>query len=93
VPDTAVEPVGGGRYSASMEARVAVLEEIARSTAATLERIERQMDRIDRRIDRLENRIDGNFRWLLGIMLGGFGMTASGFAGILAVMAHGFHWF
>ena len=76
-----------------MDARVAVLEQIAQSTAAALDRIERRMDRIEDRMDRLDHRLESNFRWLLGIMLGGFGMTVSGFAGMLAVMAHGFHWF
>jgi hypothetical protein len=61
-----------------MESRVAVLEQIARTTSASLERIERRMDLLaaDQRAD---------FRWLLGIMLGGFGA-------LLGVMAHGFHW-
>jgi hypothetical protein len=36
--------------------------------------------------------VRSDFRWLLGIMLGGFAMTLTGFAGLLAVMAHGFHW-
>lgn len=61
-----------------METRVAVLEQIARTTTATLERIERRVDAIA-----AEQRAD--FRWMLGIMLGGF--TA-----LLGVMAHGFHW-
>lgn len=38
----------------------------------------------DIRQDMREIRTD--FRWLLGIMLGGFG-------GLFALMAHGFHWF
>ena len=37
MPDTPIEPPGGGRYPADMESRVAVLEQIARTTAATLE--------------------------------------------------------
>jgi len=61
-----------------METRVAVLEQIARSTAASLERIERRLDAVsaDQRSD---------FRWLLGMMLGTTGA-------LLGVMAHGFHW-
>jgi hypothetical protein len=59
--------------------RLAVLEEIARSTKATLERI-------DRRLDTIEASQRSDFRWLLGIMLGGY-------VGLLGVMAHGFHWF
>jgi uncharacterized membrane protein YjjP (DUF1212 family) len=67
------------------EPRMAVLEEIARSTKAALERI-------DRRLDTLEQRQDSQFRWLLGIMIGGFGTTFAGYAGLLGVLAHGFHW-
>ncbi len=99
MPDTPVEPSGGGRYPAEMESRVAVLEQIARTTAASLERIERRLDAmvgrftglegrfaaIDRRIDSLASEHLAEFRWLLGIMLGGFGA-------VLGVMAHGFHW-
>ena len=39
-----LKPAGGGRYPADMESRVAVLEEIARTTTASLERIERRFD-------------------------------------------------
>jgi uncharacterized protein YhaN len=117
MPDTTVEPPPGGRYPADMESRVAVLEQIARTTVASLERIERHFDAVDRRFDAidrrfdaidrrfetrdgqhashfdtLDRRIDGlalehrrDTRWVLGIMLGGFGA-------MLGVMAHGFHW-
>jgi hypothetical protein len=37
-------------------------------------------------LDRSDGELWHNFRWFLGIMLGGF-------AGVLAVVAHGFHWF
>jgi hypothetical protein len=33
-----------------------------------------------------------DFRWLLGIMLGGFGAMLGGFSAVLGIMAHGFHW-
>jgi hypothetical protein len=68
-----------------MESRVAVLEQIARTQTVSLERIERRMDMLaaDQRSD---------FRWLLGIMLGGFGAMLGGFTALLGVMAHGFHW-
>ena len=84
MPDT-LEPAGGGRYPSDMESRVAVLEQIARTQTSSLERIERRLDRIaaDQRAD---------FRWLLGVMLGGFSVVLGGFGAILGVMAHGFHW-
>jgi hypothetical protein len=69
VPDIPVEPAGGSRYPGDMEARVALLEQLARVTAASLERIERRldtglmhadgrMDRMDDRMDRLDGRMD-----------------------------------
>ncbi len=62
-----------------VEPRLAVLQEIARSTKATLERL-------DRRLDVIEATQRSDFRWLLGVMLGGY-------VGLPGVMAHGFHWF
>jgi hypothetical protein len=105
MPDT-VEPAGGGRYPADMESRVQALEHIARTTAATLERLERRFDAfdrrfetVDRRFEAIDRRIDAlaaehrhDFRWLLGIMLGGFTAMLGGFSAMLGVMAHGFHW-
>ena len=99
MPDTPIEPPGGGRYPADMESRVAVLEQIARTTAATLERIERRLDAmegrftglegrftgIDRRFDALNSEHRADFRWLLGLMLAQTGA-------LLGVMAHGFQW-
>jgi hypothetical protein len=75
-----------------MESRVTALEHIAQTTAATLERPERHFEAIEQRFEAIDRRIytltsehRADFRWLLGIMLGGFGT-------MLGVMAHGFHW-
>jgi uncharacterized damage-inducible protein DinB len=88
MPDSPIEPTPSGGYPLGMEARVAVLEQIARTTAAALDRIERRQDasveRIEQRLDRAEASTRADYRWVLGIMLGGF-------AGLLGVMAHGFH--
>jgi len=91
MPDT-LEPASGGRYPGDMESRVAVLEEIARNLAAGQDRMERRFDAFERRLDTLSARHHADFRWLLGIMLGGFGAMFGGFAAMLGVMAHGFHW-
>ncbi len=67
--DTPLEPPSGDRYPVDMESRVAVLEQIARSTVASLERIERRLDSmdtgysarfdvIDRRFDTIDRRFD-----------------------------------
>ncbi len=71
-----------------MEARVAVLEQITRTTSAALERIELRLDSMDRRIDTVVTDQRADFRWLVGIMLGGFAAMLGGFG----AMAHGFHW-
>ena len=89
MPDLPVEPASPGRYPADMESRVSVLEQIARTTAITLDRIERRQDTLAAEL-RAELRSD--FRWLLGIMLGGFTMMLGMFGALLGVMAHGFHW-
>jgi hypothetical protein len=99
VPDIPVEPFSGGRYPGDMEARIAVLEQIARTTAAALERMDGRMDRIDGRMDRIDQRLDmlwgaqrSDFRWLLGMMVAGTGTILASILGLLGVMAHGFHW-
>jgi len=79
-----------------MEARVAVLEEIARNTAKVLDRIETSMAKMDDRMAKMEERFDkgmirledrqsADFKWLLGTQLG-----IATF--IFATLAHGFHW-
>ena len=85
MPDIPIEPVGGSRYPGDMEARVAVLEQIARTTAASLERIERRLD-----LAAAAQRND--FRWLLGMLVAATGTTLAAFLGLLGMMAHGFHW-
>jgi hypothetical protein len=98
MPDT-LEPGGSDRYPSDMERRVIALQHIAQTTVATLERLERRFDAIDGRFEAIDRRFEAidrrihvltadhrsDFRWLLGIMLGGFGA-------MLGVMAHGFHW-
>ena len=59
MPD-ALERGGGDRYPAGMEARVVVLEQIARTTTAALERIERQLDAISAE----QHVMAHGFRWL-----------------------------
>ena len=98
MPDTSIEPSGAGRNPADMESGVAVLQQIARTTAASLERIERRLDAMegrfpglegrstgtDRRFDTLASEHRADFRWLLGLMLAQTGA-------LLGVMTHGVH--
>jgi len=62
-----------------MEARVAVLAEIAR-------RNEKLLQKMDARMEKMEDRQHSDFKWLLSL---GIGATAL----LLATMAHGFRWF
>jgi hypothetical protein len=93
MPDTPIEPPVPASYPPSMEARVATLERIARANTAAFERVERRIDALERRFDSLATEQRADFRWLIGIMLGGFGTMLGGFGATLAIMAHGFHWF
>ena len=92
MPDVPVEPASPGRYPADMESRVAVLEQIARMTTAGPERIERRMDVQSAELRALAAEHRADFRWLPGVILGGFAMMLGAFGTMLGVMAHGFHW-
>jgi hypothetical protein len=92
-PAKSLRPQAVSPYDASMEARVAVLEEIARNTEKMLERMDERMGRIEDRMTRIEDRMTqmvdrqtADVRWLLVL-----GIGATGF--ICALLGHGFHWF
>ncbi len=103
MPDTPVDPPLPRSYPSDMESRVAVLEQVARTTIAALERLERRMDLLGTDLrtgldqqrastERLAADHRADFRWLLGVMLAGFGTMIGLTCGLLGVMAHGFHW-
>jgi len=73
-----------------IDRRVAVLEQIAADTRQALIDIRAELrglrEDMNRRFEATEARQWSNFRWLLGIMLGGY-------AGLFALIAHGLHWF
>jgi hypothetical protein len=62
MPDMPVDFFPNPPYPKNMEARIAVLEHIAKTTAATLERLEQRqdhlLDRMDRRFDAMESKFD-----------------------------------
>lgn len=81
------------QYDSAMEARVAVLEQIAKNTEKVLDRMDMRLDRMDSRMERMEDRMEriedrqrADFKWLLGMGMGGTGF-------LVAVMAHGFNWY
>jgi hypothetical protein len=73
-----------------MEARVAVLEQIAADTRETLRDIKDNLLRVEEShkgdFRRLEEHQRGDFRLLLSA-------GAAATIGLAALMAHGFHWF
>lgn len=88
--------------------RVAVLEQIARNTEKTLGELRADMRagftdvrsemragfadmHAEFRAVRAEAKSD--YRWLIGIMLGGFALTIGGFVSMAGLIGHGFHWF
>ena len=103
MPDLPVDPSGPGRYPGDMESRVAVLEQIARTTTEGLAQIVRGMeaqraefrtleDRLGRRIDLLaadQRVLAAEHRADFRWLLGSM---LGGFSAMLGLMAHGFHW-
>ncbi len=84
----------------SEETRISLLELSIQHINETLLRLEKRFDKIDSKFDKvdsrlesIDNKIDSNFKWLLSFVLSGLGLMISGFAGIFAIMAHGFKWF
>ena len=62
MPDMPVDFMPRPPYHERMEARIAVLEHIAKTTVATLERLEQRqdqlLDRMDRRFDAIDRRFE-----------------------------------
>jgi hypothetical protein len=90
------------------ESRIVRLEVLVENIGATLVRLETKMDegfnRLDKKIDDNTNSLRTEISDLNKKMDSGFNrldnkidkllyFTIGGFAGILAIMAHGFHWF
>jgi hypothetical protein len=72
-----------------VDRRVAVLEQIAADTRQTLIEIRNDIRDLRTELRDFRNAVAEmwrNFRWLLGVMLGGF-------SGAFALLAHGLHWF
>jgi hypothetical protein len=97
MPDMPVDFLPPPSYPDDMEARTAVLEHIAKTTAATLERLEQRQDQmidrmdrrfeaVDRRFETLNNQHRADFLWLIALQIATAG-------GILLAMARGFKWF
>jgi hypothetical protein len=81
---------GGPPHDPRMEARVAVLEEIAASTKQAVAGLQQEVHDLrsdtNRRIDSLRDAVESDFRILFGAII-----TVA--LGLAALMAKGFHWF
>jgi phosphate uptake regulator len=81
---------GGPPHDPGMEARVAVLEEIAASTkqavAAFRQEVQDLRSETSRRDDALRDAVESDFRILFGAII-----TVA--LGLATLMAKGFHWF
>ncbi len=69
------------QYELNTESRLTKLESTNDAILNTLIDINHKIDKLDNKIDKLDNRM-----WSL------YSSTVAGFVGILAVIAHGFHW-
>lgn len=80
---------GGPPHDLHMEARIAVLEEIAAATKAGMAGMQRDIQDLradtNRRIDAVRDALERDFRLLFGALIA----VALGLA---ALMAKGFHW-
>ena len=56
-------------------------------------RVETTLEGMDKRITEGFKEMKTDFRWLVLIMLSGFGLTWGMIAGLFGLMAHGFKWF
>ena len=67
------------------DTRLALLEQSISHINATLLRFEHRFDQLDSKLEKLDSRIDSNFKWLLSVMIAGFGS-------LLGIIAHAQHW-
>jgi hypothetical protein len=103
MPDMLVDFMPTPPYPQGMEARIAVLEHIAKTTAATLERLEQRqdqwLDRMDRRFDAMDRKFEVmDQRWVMlnnhhrQDFLWLIAIQVATIGGLLTAMARGFHW-
>jgi uncharacterized coiled-coil protein SlyX len=80
----------------SNDERIAVLETTSSHILTTLDEIKLAISKIDTkldsRFDSLNTKIDSRFDKLNDRMWSQFYWMVGGFAGVLMIMAHGFHW-
>lgn len=70
----------------------AELRQQRQDTAAGFAALHGDMQALRSEMQALRREAREDFRFLMRVMIGGFGAVVAGFAAVLAVMAHGFHW-
>ena len=78
-----------GRIERNFEQR---FEHLEQAFERRFDRMDARMDRMDVRIDGLHRDMRGDFRLLLTLGIGGSAALLTLGFGLLATMAHGFHW-
>jgi hypothetical protein len=73
------------QYPNSIDTRVALLE-------MSISHINETLQSMKEDAKEFRNEARSDFRWLMGMIIGLSAFTVGGFAGTLAVIAHGFHW-
>jgi uncharacterized protein YdhG (YjbR/CyaY superfamily) len=76
-----------------MEARVAVLEQIAVSIDKTLPEIRQDIREMRGEIAEVRRELKSETRWLLSLGLAATAFLLAADGGLFALIAHGFHWF
>jgi hypothetical protein len=94
--DAALKSGGDGPHDPEMEARVAVLEQIAKDTREALTGIRSdlrsELSGVRGEMRDLRNDQRSDFRTLLGFLIGVGGLVLSLGIALLGVVAKGFHW-
>ena len=77
---------GGPPHDPHMEARIAVLEEIASATKLAITDLRQEVRETNRRVDVLHDVVERDFRLMFAALI-------AATLGLAALMAKGFHWF
>jgi len=56
-------------------------------------KVETTLENMDKYIREVAKDMKSDFKWIVIIMLGGFGTLLGGMAGLFGMIAHGFKWF
>lgn len=81
-----------GRFDA-IDGRFAAIDGRFAAIDGRFAAFDARFEGVERRLEAISTEYHADFRWLLGVMLASWASVMGVLGGILAVMAHGFHWF